>query len=356
MIDDNWQKYYGNFDFKPDKFPDPRGMTDRLHTQGFKVMLWICPFVSGDSPEFRELEKMDYLVKDKKGGTAMIRWWNGISAYYDMTNPAAVAHFEKQLRDAQQKYGIDGYKFDAGDVYYMTDEYAFYDPQANVATYSQKWAELGLRFPYNEFRTSFKMGGTALVQRLGDKDYSWNAVSLLIPDMAAAGLLGHLYTCPDMIGGGSFTSFLNIDADKFDQELIVRSCQIHAMMPMMQFSVAPWRILDKEHLAICRKFALFHEQMGGYILECARRAAQTGEPIVRHMEYAFPHEGFIACRDQFMLGEKYLVAPMTTKGTRRSVKLPAGQWKDDLGKTHKGGTTIEIDVPISRLPYFERVK
>ena len=83
------------------------------------------------------------------------------------------------------------------------------------------------------------MGGQALVQRLGDKDYSWNAVGLLIPDMIAAGLLGYAYACPDMIGGGQFGSFLGSRPDKADQELIVRSCQVHTLMPMMQFSVAP---------------------------------------------------------------------------------------------------------------------
>ena len=55
MVDDNWQNYYGNFDFRADKFPDPKAMMDRLHAKGFKVMFWICPFVSPASPEFREL-------------------------------------------------------------------------------------------------------------------------------------------------------------------------------------------------------------------------------------------------------------------------------------------------------------
>ena len=75
-----------------------------------------------------------------------------------------------------------------------------YDSNANACTFSQKWAELGLKFSYNEFRTSYKLGGQPLVQRLGDKSYSWSASALLIPDMVAAGLLGHAYTCPDMIG------------------------------------------------------------------------------------------------------------------------------------------------------------
>ena len=96
--------------------------------------------------------------------------------------------------------------------------------------------------------------------------------------MLSAGLLGYYYTCPDMIGGGSFTPFLTLK--KFDEELIVRSCQVHALMPMMQFSVAPWRILSKENAAICAKFAKLHQQMGDYILSLAHYASKTGEPIV----------------------------------------------------------------------------
>ena len=41
MVDDNWQKYYGNFEFKPDRFPEPKKMMDILHEKGFKVMFWV---------------------------------------------------------------------------------------------------------------------------------------------------------------------------------------------------------------------------------------------------------------------------------------------------------------------------
>lgn len=358
MIDDNWQNHYGNFDFKAAKFPDPKGMMERLHSAGFKIMLWVSPYVTADSPEARFLEEKGYLIKERgKDTPAILRWWNGSSACFDLTNPAAFEYLKQQLYDTQKKYGVDGFKFDAGDVMYMCgDNLEFFNPSANAAVFSQKWAEMGLYFPYNEYRTSFKMGGQPLVQRLGDKPYSWDAVSWLIPDMIAAGLLGHAYTCPDMIGGGAYSTFLNIDKDSFDQELIVRSCQIHAFMPMMQFSVAPWRILDQKHLEICRKFARFHETMGAYFLETAKKSSQTGEPMVRHMEYMYPGQGFLNCKDQFMIGDKYMVAPMVTKGTSRVVKLPFGKWRDDQGKIYKGGRTISIQVPIERLPYFECIK
>ena len=357
MIDDNWQKYYGNFEFKPDKFPDPKGMVTQLHQMGFKIMLWVCPFVSPDSPEYRLLRSKGYLLKQKGSETpAMVDWWNGMSACYDLTNPEAAAYFVSLLKKVQTEYGIDGFKFDAGDS-------KFYDPRfvdsyrkdAKSVDHTMAWAKIGLQFPFNEYRAGWRMNGEALVQRLGDKDYSWKAVQMLIPDMLAAGLLGYAYTCPDMIGGGQFSSFLGIDSEHFDQELIVRSAQVHALMPMMQFSVAPWRILNHENLEIVRNAALLHEQMGAYILACAKESSRTGIPIVRHLEFAFPNEGFAECKDQFMLGDKYLVAPMVTPGNSRTVKLPKGKWKDDLGKIYTGGKSLKFDVPLNRLLYFERL-
>ncbi|MEG2453209.1 MAG: glycoside hydrolase family 31 protein, partial [Clostridium sp.] len=312
MVDDNWQKYYGNFEFKPERFPDPKGMVDRLHKEGFKIMLWVCPFVSPDSPEFRELQGKGFLVKQKgTNRAAIIPWWNGYSASYDLSNPAAVEHLKGKLKNMQKEYGIDGFKFDAGDIsHYDNPNLEFFDKSATSVDMSEYWAKVGLDFPFNEYRAGWKMGGEALVQRLGDKNYSWNALRLLVPDMIAAGLLGYAYACPDLIGGGQFASFLNIDQSKMDQELIVRSSQVHALMPMMQFSVAPWSILDQKHLGICLKYARLHQKMGDYILSQARSSAKTGEPIVRHLEYAFPHQGFENCKDQYMLGDKYLVAPM----------------------------------------------
>ena len=357
MIDDNWQRYYGNFQFKAERFPDAKGMIDELHALGFKVMVWICPFVSPDSPEYRELEAKGYLLKNPQGGTAILNWWNGYSACYDLTNPDAAEYFVSVLKQAQSEYGIDGFKFDAGDNNcYASSPYESHDRSATNVDHTASWARIGLQFPFNEYRACWKMGGQPLVQRLGDKDYSWAAVQQLIPQMCVAGLLGYAYACPDMVGGGQFTSFLNIDEDKFDQALIVRSAQVHALMPMMQFSVAPWRILSKENLATVQRMAQLHASFAPYIMHYARLAAQTGEPIVRLMEYQFPHQGFENVKDQFMLGDKYLVAPVVDNRLEREVRLPKGTWRDEQGKKYRGGKTYKIEVPLERLPYFEMVK
>jgi alpha-glucosidase len=358
MIDDNWQKYYGNFDFKPERFADPRGMVEQLHALGFKVMLWVCPFVSPDSPEYRDLAARGFLLKRTGTNTpAVISWWNGQSASLDLTHPGAATYLIEQLKRLQTLYGVDGFKFDAGDnSFYPTDRVEGHLRGALSVEHTLAWAKVGLSFPFNEYRACWKMGGEALVQRLGDKRYAWSSgVRLLVPEMVAAGLLGYAYTCPDMIGGGQQASFVNRDLSTFDQQLFIRSAQVHALMPMMQFSVSPWRILSQENVEIVRRMAWLHREMGGYILACARSSAVTGEPIVRHMEYAFPDEGFVACDDQFMLGEKYMVAPVVTPGSTRSVKFPRGRWRDERGRVYRGGRTMVMEVPLDRLLYFERL-
>ena len=65
MIDCYWGHYYGNLEFRRDRFPDPKEMIAKLHKLGFKVMVWVSPFVTPDSPEFLLLEEKGYLVKKK---------------------------------------------------------------------------------------------------------------------------------------------------------------------------------------------------------------------------------------------------------------------------------------------------
>ena len=44
MIDDNWQRSYGDWEFRADRFDDPKGMIRYLHegVQGHDVDLSFC--------------------------------------------------------------------------------------------------------------------------------------------------------------------------------------------------------------------------------------------------------------------------------------------------------------------------
>ncbi|NOR73672.1 MAG: glycoside hydrolase, partial [Draconibacterium sp.] len=68
-------------------------------------------------------------------------------------------------------------------------------------------------------------------------------------------------------------------------------------------------------------------------------------------------QGFAKVVDQFMLGDKILVAPVLEKDARsRKVMLPKGKWETPSGKVHKGGKTIEFEVALDELLYFRRIK
>ena len=85
--------------------------------------------------------------------------------------------------------------------------------------------------------------------------------------------------------------------------------------------------------------------------------SDAGEPMMRNLEYAFPGRGYAEIRDEFLMGEDLLVAPVLEKGaTSRRVVLPPGAWHADNGRIHDGPAEIEVDAPLARLPHFVRVR
>jgi alpha-glucosidase (family GH31 glycosyl hydrolase) len=355
MIDDNWQEDYGTWEFKASQFPDPKAMMNQLHEMGFTVMLWVCPFISPDSAVYRELrDKRVLLAEDVNFRVpAIIRWWNGASALLDLSNPDGRAWFEEELQKLVDTYGVDGFKLDAGDANFYKGDIVSFEEDIYANRHTELFARIGLRFQLNEYRACWKMAGQPLAQRLRDKGHNWDDLRQLIPGILAQGLAGYAFTCPDMIGGGEYRSFLTLDT--VDQELIVRSTQCHALMPMMQFSVAPWRVLTKEQLAICKNMTELHSAFADKIMALADHAAKTGEPIVRHLEYVFPHQGYVTVDDQFMVGDDILVAPVMQKGqTRRMITFPRGVWHGDDGSVVEGPCEQEVSAPLERLPYYKK--
>ena len=356
MIDDIWSNYYGKWDFDRAKFPDPKAMIDELHTLGFKVIMWICPFVSPDSAEFREVSSKGGFIKDENGAIRFVSWWNGYSAELDLTNPVDEEWFTAQTARLVKEYGVDGFKFDAGDSNYYGEN----DTTARKILptgQTELWAKFGLKYPYNEFRACFGCAGLPLVQRLCDKGHAWGrgGVAEIVPNSVMQGLLGYGYCCPDMVGGGSFADFLP-GAKAFDSELFVRYCAASTLLPMIQFSAAPWRVLNDEEYACIKSLMKQRKEYLPVIKDLIKHTAETGEPAVRHMEYVFPDEGLYDCKDQFMLGDSLLIAPCLEKGKReREVRLPSGKWQSEDGKVYDGGKTVTVPAPFDRVPVLRKI-
>ncbi len=355
IIDEGWDEYYGAYSFHPGRFPDPKKMIGELHALGFSVMLWISPYISPDSNAFRVLRNTDILLRDKNGNPAIREWWNGFSAVLDISNPKAASWYRNKLSTLQETYGIDGFKFDGGDpsMYKSNDiTAAVCAPLGCTADY----AKFAAGFRFNEIRAAWNMGSQPLVCRLHDKQHNWSVetgIKAIIPNMLVQGLLGYYYGCPDMIGGGDFTSFT--EETVFDEELYIRWLEVSLLCPMIQFSVAPWRVLTPSHYQMVKNLICFRSRYVPYIQKLVKNASELHEPIIRALDYEFPNQGYEEEQTMYMLGSRFLVAPVLEKGkSSRSVRLPSGMWQNTDGQIYEGNSVYNIDCPLGTLKVFEK--
>ena len=367
MIDDGWapKRRYGDLEFDAVLFPDPKGMLAKCRAAGFRTILWTTPYINREARFYAMALANGWLLRNTADGRpydGTYYWGVPAAGILNLLDERIWDAIERRYKDFSANLGFDGYKFDFTDA-----ECILRKPNAAVpgapnlagrtpADYTGAWGRFALRFRFHEMRAGWKFGGFPLVCRLQDKSHTWADLRKVVPDVLAAGLLGCPYVCPDMVGGGcggdGFATGRGLD-----QKLFIRSCEAQALMPMMQFSAAPWRLLGADGLAICRDMAVLHCRFAPYFMELAAYAARTGEPMVRSMEYVFPGAGLEDCRNQFMLGDRWLVAPVTTPDDAVVVRLPPGRWRDDQGDVHLGPKTLRLyAVSLARLPRFERME
>lgn len=369
MIDEGWHTRYGIWEFDKAKFPNPKETIEELHSLGFKVMLWVVPFVTPDGKYFttsisKTFNPENYdkrYVRNKDGSIMYFAWWNGYSALLNLLDKTDSSYFDKKLESLMSEYNVDDFKFDganAGNLGEMNWRNGIPNDSFDPHNYSMGYNNFGKKYKYHEFKDTYNMCGKSIAERLCDRNHSWGneGLSSIIPMALRAGLLGYPYICPDMVGGGDW-SIRELHPEQIDQELFVRMAQASALFPMMQFSWAPWEALDATHLSYVKKAAELHANMADTFLKLADHASETGEPIMRNLEFVDPGKGYEEIEDEFMLGNNILVAPVIKKGaTERNVVFPEGKWEDqNTGKIYSGNTSETISADLSVLPWFKRV-
>ena len=366
-IDDRWQIRYGDLDFDPSKFPDPKGMVDELHEMGFKVTLWVMPFIEKRSAAYKEGLEKGYFVKrvtssshpyEEKPG--FFKWWNLPSVVaLDVTNPDAVGWYVARLRRLQDLYGIDGFKFDGGEPCFLPKNPITHRPLSYPSQYTHLWVkEVAGKFQGGvcEVRTGHKTQDVGIMTRIGDRFSTWdfkNGLQSIIPTVLTSGLLGYPFALPDIIGGNAYFG------RNPDTELFVRWTQVNALMPAMQFSIAPWHIGQEAQDLVSQAMKL-RKRLVGDIIDLAEGTSNLLKPIVRPMWWLDPEdEVTYDIADQYALGDDIIVAPVVVKGQRaRDVYLTSGVWEDldDPGRHIQGGQWIlNLEAPLAKLPCFRRV-
>lgn len=367
ILDDSWQQNFGDWDFNKKVFPSPKQFVDDLHALGFKVVTWLVPYVAPTSKASAELIKNNALITNEKGVPIVITWWDGDSYVLDFTKPFAKSWMQREMRRLQKDYGIDGFKLDGGDSQFLPQDYPLGNKQ------NELWAQVAdeVDGAFVELRGCYKNGGREYIQRLADKSHIWGVdfikdtvlpdggylkygLSTLVPNILTQGLTGYYYGCPDMVGGGLVFDFDGVKP--IDKELIVRSCQCSSLMPMIQFSYPLWADEDLIVRETMKNCIALRQTFLNYITELVKAVEETNQPIVRYMEYEYPNENFEKITSQFLLGDKYIVAPVMEKGqTEKMVYIPKNtQWrKIDDGTIVKETQTFAVD--INTILIFEKI-
>jgi alpha-glucosidase (family GH31 glycosyl hydrolase) len=354
-IDDRWQIYYGDLGFDPKRFPNPRQMIDELHAKSFKVTAWVIPFLQPESQAFADGAKNGWLVRTPDGSPYLVEWWQGRGGLLDVTNSSALEWFFERLTSLQLESGLDGFKFDAGEACFLPSD-AVTHQKIHPNEYTQIYVgAVAKHYRLTEVRSGWKNQRTPIFFRQWDKTTSWgldNGLHSVLTGILALGMAGYPFILPDMVGGNEYE-------EKADSEMMIRWTQLNALLPAMQFSLAPWEY-GEASAELCRRYAKLHTEYASKILEIAKTAIEYGYPIIRPVFWLDANsENALNCDDEFLLGDELLVAPVLFHGMRqRDIYLPPGTWQDHWTKEVFRGSILLRDypAPLDILPFFKRME
>ncbi len=362
-LDCYWQRYpdWSDMNWDGEMFPDPEGMIEQVKGMGFKVCLWMNPYLFVGSERFTEAKEKGYLLKTPQGEAYATQLWGSDrhppAGIIDMTNPKAVAWLKGLLRPLL-RMGVDVFKTDFGEGI----------PADAVAHNGMTGAQLHNLYPlpYNDAvaevtaeetgraglvwaRSSYAGGQRHAAQWGGDPKCSYQAMASTLRGGLSLGMCGHAFWSHDI--GGFF--------GRPTPELYVRWAQFGLLSPLSRAhgtaTRLPWDY-GEEALRIFRDYVLLRYRLLPYIYTYASLAAETSLPLMRPMVLEFPDDPNTYAMDlQYMFGAELLVAPIYNSEGRRPVYFPVGRWVDFWShQVIEGPQTRFVEVPLEVLPLYVR--
>ena len=379
--------HQGDFRFDEEYFPDPAGMVKELKDMGTELMVSVWPTIQYDGENFEEMKQSGFLIGDHKDiGAHKSCYFD--AKYYDATNPDAGAFVWSKCKKNYYDHGIRIFWLDEAEP-----EYEIYDFE-NHTCHLGECLEVGNYYPVS-YAQNFYCG----MQSEGQE----NILNLIRCAWAGSQKYGTLVWSGDIaptfhalrcqIGAGLNMAMAGIpwwttDIGGFDgghpdredyRELVVRWFEYATFCPVLRLH--GWREPTKEPLSptgggacfsggdneiwsygeeaygIMKEHIFLRERLRPYIRGVMAEAHENGTPPMRPLFYAYPEDKTAwTVEDEYLFGPDLLIAPVSTFGARsRSVYLPEGTWTDAYtGKAYEGGTTVEADAPLERIPVFIR--
>src|SRR5690349_18976454 len=330
-LEPGWQSasYPGTFVWDRTRFPDPDAFLAGMKSAGVRVNLWMNPYVAPTSPLYPALAPLS--------GSHTV--WTGIVP--DFTLPAVrtavLAHFDREL----VRRGVSGYKLDEVDGYdrWLWPDHATFPSGLSGEQMRQVYGLAIQRATFDAFRArdqrtyglvrASNAGAAPLPYVLYDDYYGHQE---FITALASSSFIGVLWT-PEVRSSRTSEEWLRRMQSVCFSPLAMLNAWSDGTKPWSFPDVAD-RVRDVMRLRIrllpylYSAFARYHfdgtPPVRAMALEPGFRLEQPASPgAVSSTDNPYALATQRDVRDQFMLGDALLVAPMFTGDTVRSVVLPS---------------------------------
>ena len=356
-------------------YPDFVNFCKRMGKQNIRVLGYINSFMANEGRLFEEARTNGYLVKNKKHEDYVIKT-AGFPAYLiDLTNPAAFQWMKQVIKHNLIDVGLSGWMADYAewlplDAVLFSGEDAFdYHNQ-----YAVDWARLN-REAIQEagrdgdivfFTRSGALGSAAYSTLFwaGDQMVDWgehDGLPSAVCALITSGLSGISLNHSDI---GGYTTLDNLFIKvKRDEELLKRWIEFAAFTPVFRTheGLKPesnMQVYSSDSMMnFFSRFGQLHWALKDYFKELNIEATENAIPVVRALLLEFPDDTLTyTIKDQFMLGEDLLVAPVIEKGAKsRQVYFPAGEWINVWTKELvSGSSTQRINSEVGFPPAYIR--
>ena len=359
-LEPGWQShaYSCTFVWDNGRYPDPAGFLRATSDLKYKVNLWEHAFTHPASPLFPAIEPCSGnfgvwqgLVPDFAGAQAR-------NAFGDFHG--------KTLIDA----GVSGFKLDECDNSDYTGGWSFPEFSAFPSGIDGELMHsvFGLRYQmaiWNEYR------------KRGRETYgmvrSSGALAAPYPFVLYSDLYDHRQYIRALVNSG-FSGLLWCPEVRqaASEEDLIRRLQSVVFSPLAQVDCwymksPPWKQLDRaknnagellqdwESLeARCREIISWRMQLVPYLTAAFQRYADDGTPPFRALVLDAPQDNRLyKVDDQYLVGDRMMVAPLFAGEPDRKVVIPEGEWHNFwTGEKIAGGTEITIPASTDRIPVY----
>ncbi len=362
-VEPGWQSmaYPCTFEWDKTRFPAPQAFIDSLSHQGIRSNLWLNPYVSPVGSLYPKLKPL----------SASHTVWNGIIP--DITIPKTQQILKDHFIKQHLSLGVSGYKMDETDGY---DSWLWPD----VATFPSGYSAEQMRQIYGLKMQQMTAGW---FREINKRTYGLTRAS----NAGASGMpyviYNDYYDHKDFITAlvnSSFAGVLwtpEVRASKTAEEW-VRRIQSVCFSPMAMLNAwadgtKPWSFPEVEKAV--QDVAQLRMQLLPYIYTCFAQYHFEGKPPFRAMQlvdgfgfsskitpgkldatanpYAIKKRSDI--KDQYMMGDHILAAPMFAGEKTRTVYFPEGKWYDFYtGDFVAENQQLVITASLEKIPLFVR--